>query len=168
MLLLLTAWWVRKECTFAWLFCCNVNSSQAVKTDSDLGNWYGIFHGKNYWEPNLPLTNVAWLLTYYYSTTHRFNAKSRSTYHILDIHTIYELELAFYENTYMLGVIVLKYSGHAMRFGQVLGQHLWQLSWLAWEHKNVNATYFLIKGIKIWYFKAIFCLWIVLICLCVY
>ena len=31
-LLLLTAWWVRKECTFAWLFCCNVNSSRQIQT----------------------------------------------------------------------------------------------------------------------------------------
>ena len=38
---------------------------------------------------------------------------------------------------------VLKYSGHAMWFGPVLGQHLWQLSRLAWKHMNVNATYLL-------------------------
>ena len=43
------------------------------------------------------------------------------------------------------------YSGHAMCFGLILGQHLWQLSWLAWKHKNVNATYllFILEGIKI-------------------
>ena len=47
--------------------------------------------------------------------------------------------------------IVLKYSGHAMWFGPVLGQHLWQVSRLAWKHKNVNATYllFILEGIKI-------------------
>ena len=47
--------------------------------------------------------------------------------------------------------IVLKYSGHAMWFGPVLGQHLWTPSRLAWKHKNVNATYllFLLEGIKI-------------------
>ena len=46
---------------------------------------------------------------------------------------------------------VLKYSGHAVWFGPVLGQHLWQLSTLAWKHKNVNATYllFIFEGIKI-------------------
>ena len=30
-----------------------------------------------------------------------------------------------------------------MWFGLVLGQQLWQLSRLAWKHKNVNATYML-------------------------
>ena len=35
--------------------------------------------------------------------------------------------------------IVLKYSGHAMWFRLILGQHLSQLSRLAWKHKNVNA-----------------------------
>ena len=34
-----------------------------------------------------------------------------------------------------------KYSGHAMWFGPVLGWHVWQLSRLAWKHKNVNAIY---------------------------
>ena len=33
---------------------------------------------------------------------------------------------------------------HDMGFGPVLGQHLWQLSRLAWKRKNVNATYLLI------------------------
>ena len=47
--------------------------------------------------------------------------------------------------------IVLKYSGHAMWFWPVLGQHLWQLNRLAWKHKNFNATYllFLLEGFKI-------------------
>ena len=42
--------------------------------------------------------------------------------------------------------IVLKYSGHAMWFGLVSGQHLCQLSRLAWKHMNVNATYLLFIG----------------------
>ena len=48
-------------------------------------------------------------------------------------------------------IIVVKYSGHDMWFGPVCGQHLWQLSRLAWKHKNVNATYllFILEGIKI-------------------
>ena len=47
--------------------------------------------------------------------------------------------------------IVIKYSGHAMWFGPVLGQNLWQLSRLAWKHKHVNATYllFILEEIKI-------------------
>ena len=47
-------------------------------------------------------------------------------------------------------IIVVKYSGHDMWFGPVLGQHLWQLSKLAWKYKNVNATYllFILEGIK--------------------
>ena len=47
--------------------------------------------------------------------------------------------------------IVIKFSGHAMWFGPVLGQNLWQLSRLAWKHKHVNATYllFLLEEIKI-------------------
>ena len=50
-----------------------------------------------------------------------------------------------------LQFIVLKYSGHSMCLWLVLVQHLWQLSRLAWEHKNVNATYllFILEGIKI-------------------
>ena len=53
-----------------------------------------------------------------------------------------------------LQFIVLEYSGHAMWFGPVLGQHLWQLSRLARKHNaiwNVNATYllFILEGIKI-------------------
>ena len=37
--------------------------------------------------------------------------------------------------------IVLKYSGYVMWFGPVLDQHLWQLSRLAWKHKNVNTQH---------------------------
>ena len=49
---------------------------------------------------------------------------------------------------YKLGAaIVLKYSGRAMWFGPVLGQHLWQLSRLAWKNNNVNL--YVLKGIKI-------------------
>ena len=36
--------------------------------------------------------------------------------------------------------IVIKYGGHAVWFGPVLDQHLWQLSRLAWKQKNVNTT----------------------------
>ena len=51
----------------------------------------------------------------------------------------------------IISTIVLKYSGHAMWFGPVLGQQLWQLSRLAWKRKNVNATYllFILEEIKI-------------------
>ena len=45
-------------------------------------------------------------------------------------------------------IIVLWYSGHAMWFGPVLGQHIWQLSRLAWKHKNVKATYLACIGRK--------------------
>ena len=36
---------------------------------------------------------------------------------------------------------VLKYNGHAMWFGPVLGQHLWHLSMLAWKQCNLSAIY---------------------------
>ena len=39
--------------------------------------------------------------------------------------------------------IVPKYSGHVMWFGLVFCQLLWQLSRLAWRHKNVKVTYLL-------------------------
>ena len=47
--------------------------------------------------------------------------------------------------------IVIKYSGHAMWFGPVLGKNLWQLSRLACKHKHVNTTYllFTLEEIKI-------------------
>jgi hypothetical protein len=37
--------------------------------------------------------------------------------------------------------IAIKYSGHAIWFGPILRQNLWQLSRLPWKHKHVNATY---------------------------
>ena len=54
-----------------------------------------------------------------------------------------------YSKRSYIKIIVLKYSVHAMWFGSVLGQHLWQLSRLAWKHKNVNITYliFILEGI---------------------
>ena len=47
--------------------------------------------------------------------------------------------------------IVIKHSGHAMLFGPILGENLWQLSRLAEKHKHVNATYlpFILEEIKI-------------------
>ena len=39
-----------------------------------------------------------------------------------------------------IGDIFLKYSAHAMWFGLVSGQHLWQLSRLAWKH-NLSAIH---------------------------
>ena len=48
-------------------------------------------------------------------------------------------------------IIVIKYSGHAIWFGPILRQNLWQLNRLAWKHKHVNATYlpFILEEIKI-------------------
>ena len=37
---------------------------------------------------------------------------------------------------------VLKYSGHAMWFGLVLGQQLWQLNRLAWKTQEFQRNLF--------------------------
>ena len=47
--------------------------------------------------------------------------------------------LAYYslrKKFWLIQSIVIKYSGHARWFGLGLGQHLWQLSRLAWKHKK--------------------------------